>query len=90
MSYSASRIEGISDERAGLFARFVFWLTRRKLRKLDGNGRVVGPVRVMAHHPTLLATYGSFESGLERCRKVPERLKSLAMIRAATLVGCPF
>ncbi len=35
-------------------------------------------------------SYGAFESGLERCQRVPVRLKTLAMIRTATLVGCPF
>jgi hypothetical protein len=85
-----TRIEPVSDERAGWFARLVFWLTRRKLRALDGTGRVAGPVRVMAHHPRVLMAYGAFESGLERCHELPARTKSIAMIRVATLVGCPF
>ena len=85
-----TRIEGVSPEKAGVFTRFVYWLARRKVKAVAGEGRVPGPLTVMAHHTPIMLAYGGFESGLERAQRVPARLKSLAMIRAATLVGCPF
>jgi hypothetical protein len=86
----AASFEIVTDENAGFFARLVFWLTRRKLRKMALVPKVPGPVRALAHHSPLLAAYGAFELGLERSERVPARLKSLAMLRVATLVGCPF
>jgi hypothetical protein len=48
------------------------------------------PVRVMAHHATLLGGYAGFEVALERARRVPAKLKDLVELRVATLIGCPF
>jgi hypothetical protein len=90
MAQDSALVGPVSDREAGWLSRFVFWMARRKLRALSPEPRVPGPLRVMAHHPAAMLTYGAFEAGLERCQRVPARLKSLAMIRAATLVGCPF
>lgn len=69
---------------SGLFVRFVYWMTKRKL------GKVVEPLRIVAHHTGLLWGYGQMEQSLIGSHTVDESLKSLAEIRAATLVGCPF
>jgi hypothetical protein len=45
---------------------------------------------VIGHHPWTLAAVGAFEMALDRSRHVEGRLKELAQIKAATLVGCPF
>jgi hypothetical protein len=87
---ATSLVAPLSDREAGWFMRFVYWLSRRKLRSLSPDPPVPSSLRVMAHHPGVTLTYGSFETGLERWRRVPERLKVLASIRAATLIGCPF
>jgi len=79
-----SRIEPVSDRHAGWFVRLVYRLAKKRL------GIVPGPLRVMAHHPTLLAGVGAFEMSLERARRIEPRLKSLAQIRVATLIGCLF
>jgi hypothetical protein len=34
--------------------------------------------------------YGAFELALGRSRRVDDRLKDLAALKAATLIGCPF
>ncbi len=68
----------------GLYLRFVYWLTRRKM------GEVVTPVKVLGHHLRLLGTYGTMEMGLERCRLLDEALKELVQMRAARLIDCPF
>jgi hypothetical protein len=83
-----ARIMGADPSRqglvSGLFTRIVYALTNRKL------GRVVTPVQVTAHHPQILWGYGQMEQSLLSSHRVDEALKSLAMLRVATLVGCPF
>ncbi len=79
-----SRIEGIPEHKAGLAARFAYWFSRRRF------GKVAEPLAIIAHHPGLLLGYGAFETALDRSRRVEERLKELAALKAATLIGCPF
>lgn len=79
-----TRIQGLPDRAGGLFARLAFFMARRRL------GRVPGPLRVQARHASVLAAVGGFEMALERATRVDPVAKSLAMLRAATLVGCPF
>jgi hypothetical protein len=68
----------------GIFTRFVYWMTKRKL------GRVVFPVKVTAHQPRLLWGYGQMETALLGLHSLDETLKELASIKVATLIGCPF
>ena len=52
-------------------------------------GRPLEPTTIVAHHPPLLAGYGAITLASERfSHSVDEHLKSLAMLRAAQLVGC--
>lgn len=69
---------------SGLFVRFVYWMTKRKM------GKIVEPLRIVAHHPGLLWGYGQMEQSMTGSHRVEESLKCLAEIRVATLVGCPF
>ncbi len=78
-----SRITGVN--RGGtILARLAFFFTRRKV------GRVIRPVRVHALHSRLLFGYGQMEMAQEKADKIPSALKSLAQIRVAMRVGCPF
>ncbi len=78
-----ARIEGVT--RGGsLLARFSFFMTRRKV------GRVIRPVRVHALHSRVLYGYGQMELALDGARRVSPALKSLAQIRVAMRIGCPF
>ena len=79
-----ARIEGITDEQAGLFTRALYRGVRRKI------GRVPGPVRITAHQPRLLAALGGMELAQEGMRTVDPVLKALVGIKAAMLIGCPF
>ena len=79
-----ARIAGVEPERAGWFVRFVYWMVRRKV------GRVVVPVKITAHHTRLLRSLGEMEAGQLAARSVDAGLKSLASVKAATLIGCPF
>jgi hypothetical protein len=79
-----ARIAGVEPERAGWFVRVVYWMVRRKLR------RVVLPIKIAAHHPRLLRSVVEMEAGQMAARSVDAGLKSLAEVKVAMLIGCPF
>ena len=79
-----TRLEGVADKQAGLFTRVAFWMARRKV------GKVPDPMRVSAHHGAISMAAGGYEFWLDRARLVDARLKTLAGIKAAMMVGCPF
>ena len=83
-----ARISGASRNQGGLLRRVfvgvVYSLTKRKA------GRIVMPVQVTAHHPAILWGYGQMEQCQLSSKLVEAKLKGLAELRIATLVGCPF
>ena len=79
-----ARIRGVPEDEESLELRVVKRFARRKV------GAVPEPVGVMGHQPWMLRAAGAFELALERSRSVEPRLKELAQIKAAMLVGCPF
>jgi AhpD family alkylhydroperoxidase len=81
---NGSRVEGVSDKRAGLIARSSYSYSRRAL------GQVLEPTRVQAHHPTVLAGYGALSLATEKADRVPRELKRLAVAKTAALTGCEF
>jgi hypothetical protein len=48
------------------------------------------PIQVTAHHPKILWGYGQMEQSQMGSKLVDHKLKGLAELRVATLVGCPF
>ena len=79
-----ARIRGIEPSEAGLFTRLVYWMTKRRL------GRVIQPLKITAHQPRLLRAIGEMELGQRALDSVDPKLKALAEIKAALLIGCPF
>jgi len=79
-----ARIQGVEREQAGLLVRFMYWMTKRKV------GRVVTPVKILAHHPGLLRAQAAMEMGQMGARSAPSALKALVQIKVAMLIGCPF
>jgi hypothetical protein len=67
-----------------LFVGVLYSLTKRRL------GRLIMPVQVTAHHPAILWGYGQMEQSQASSKLVDAKLKGLAELRVATLVGCPF
>jgi AhpD family alkylhydroperoxidase len=62
-------------------------LTFASARRL--YGRTLAPTRIIAHHQPLMLGYGAVALAGDRfSRSVPARLKELAMLRTAQLVGC--
>ena len=83
-----ARISGAPSNRGGLLRRLfvglVYSLTRRRL------GHVIMPVQVTAHHAKLFWGYLQMEQSQMSSKLVDAKLKGLAELRVATLVGCPF
>jgi hypothetical protein len=83
-----ARISGAPSNQGGLLRRLfvglVYSLTRRRL------GRVIMPVQVTAHHSKLFWGYVQMEQSQMGSKLVDAKLKGLAELRVATLVGCPF
>ncbi len=83
-----ARINGAPGNRGGpirrLFIGLVYWLTRRRL------GRVIMPVQVTAHHGKIFWGYLQMEQSQMSSKLLDAKLKGLAQLRVATLVGCPF
>ena len=70
--------------RPALLARLIYRESRRRA------GTVPHPIKVFAHHQSLLAGYSSLELATMRASRPPERLKALAALKAAALAGCEF
>lgn len=85
-----ARIQGLEPSEAGWLTRLTYWLVRRKIGKITDRKVLVEPVKITAHHPRLLRAMGQMEMGQEAARSMPASLKSLAGIKAATMIGCPF
>ena len=79
-----AHIPSRSVQGSGLLVRLAYWFAQRRV------GRVPAPVGVMAHHPGVLTAVGAFELAFERAREVDPRLKELALVKVASLVGCRF
>jgi hypothetical protein len=83
-----ARIPGASASEGGLlhrlFKKIVYSMTQRRL------GRVIVPIQVTAHHPKIFWGYCQMEQSQMGGHLVDHRLKGLAELRVATLVGCPF
>ena len=85
-----ARMQGVEPHEAGWFIRLMYWLVQRKIGQITGKKQLIEPIKITAHHPRLLKALGQMEMGQEAARSVPVALKSLASIKAATLVGCPY
>ena len=79
-----ARIPGVPPSRAGLVARFAYRFSKRMV------GKVPEPLTVAAHHAWIFRGYTGYEFALGKARLVDARLKALAGLKAAALVGCPF
>lgn len=70
--------------RKGVFARLVGRGSR------VAYGRELRSAGVYAQHPRLMVDYMRFNRAAERGKRVPKGLSELAVLKAATLVGCEF
>ena len=79
-----SRFEGVQDNQAGLLTRLLFWFAKRAL------GRVPRGMRVRACDPKYLRRAVRMDLYAASRGSVSMRLKELAQLKVALMVGCPF
>jgi hypothetical protein len=90
-----ARIEGVPRARAGLLTRIAYWMAAKMVGKVSPSSgtplsRVPTPLTVTAHNAWIFRAYAGYELALGKASRVDPKLKALAGIKAATLVGCPF
>lgn len=78
------RIQGVAVDTRNPLLRLMFWVVRRRF------GRPVEPLQGYACNGAVLASMVALEMGMERARRLDIRLKQLAGLRVAALVGCRF
>lgn len=71
-------------EEPGLLARLAYAVSRRRY------GKVPEPLTVWAHHRGVLLATLRHESAVARWRALDPTCKSLAVLRAAQVIGCPW
>lgn len=72
----------LRSRRRGPLASTMAWFARRQY------GRRLDPLDAFLQHVPLMLGYGAFEAATKASRRVEERLKLLAEVRAAALVRC--
>ena len=79
-----SRIKGVQDEEASLLQRIVFRMAAKQA------GAVPAPLRIMAKSSGTMWGVGGFEMAFDRAKSVSPKLKTLACLKAASMIGCLF
>ncbi len=80
----SSRIDGVPWTGFRPLTRLSYWVSRRWFDAVPES------LTVMAHHGGVLAGTSAFETALLSGEAVDDRLKSLAVEKAAMETGCPF
>jgi len=79
-----TRIEGVDPKQTSFLMRQVF----KRVRKMVG--RDLTPMKTVARVPRAFWAQVLTEWLLGQKAKVPQRLRSLILLRTAVRVGCPF
>ena len=79
-----TRIEGVDPQKTPFLMRQVFKKVRKTL------GRDLTPQKIIARVPRVFWVNVLMEWLLGQKARVPQRLRSLIMLRTAVRVGCPF
>ena len=79
-----ARVEGVDPKHTSFLMRQVF----KKVRKM--LGRDLTPQKIVARVPRVFWVAALAEWLLGQKAKIPQRLRSLIMLRTAVRVGCPF
>lgn len=78
------RISGVESKQAPWHVRLIYWFARRAL------GQVPAGMKILAYYPALLRQFVRMNMLQQKKGALPSRLKRLAMLKTAMLVGCPF
>ena len=79
-----ARLPGLEGNRASWGARIVYWFAKRNL------GHVPSGMKILAYYPRLLRQHVRMNMLMQRKGELPSKLKRLAMLKTAMLIGCPF
>ena len=79
-----ARVEGVDPKQTSFLMRLVF----NKVRKM--LGRDLTPQKITARVPRVFWAFTLPEWLLGQKAKIPQRQRSLIMLRTAVRVGCPF
>ena len=79
-----SRIEGVQDGAAGLLTKLVFWRAKRRF------GHVPMSTRIRAYDPSLLLLAERMSKYTATAVTISAKLKELAQLKVAAMVGCRF
>ena len=79
-----ARIEGVRNEEASFMTKRVFAAAAKEA------GAVPDPLRIMAKSSPTMWGAGLLQVSLDRAKSVPDRLKTLACLKAASMIGCVF
>ena len=79
-----SRIPGVQDHEAGIRARRIFAQIKKRL------GRVPISARIRAHDYELLRICEQMSAHTAKRTAAEPKLKELAQLKVAAMVGCPF
>ena len=78
-----SRLPGVGDREASWLTRLIYRGIRRRVGKLADTWKIA------AYAPGLLLGWSLHELAFERSQSVDRRLRTLAQLKAAVLIGCP-
>ncbi len=87
-----ARLPEVSGRDAGLSAKIAYYFMKRQFKRLTGreDETMLGPIRVYAHIPKLLAGYGKLEQAVAKVHLLPLRHRALAELKAATTCRCEY
>lgn len=78
------RLPGVQPRDAGWLVRLAYWIMRRRY------GKVLPSAQITALNPKLLRAVAGMETGQKALRAIDPVVMSLAEIKAAMMIGCPF
>ncbi|MFC9552295.1 carboxymuconolactone decarboxylase family protein [Rhodococcus sp. NPDC056960] len=87
-----TRIAGVSRQDAGPTVKLAYWFTRRHMARLAGREteQMIEPVTMYAHVPGVLRAYGMLEQATAKLKRLDERYRALAELKAATVTQCEY
>jgi hypothetical protein len=78
------RLKGIDPDNPPQSVKAIFDRSR------EHYGRVISPNLLMAYRPEILLAASGLGRAIDSSNEVEPRLKIIASVRAAQMVGCPF
>lgn len=79
-----ARLSPVSEESVSQDVRVVYYRVKTKY------GTLLEPVSIAAHNPEIFKAYMSYGGAFRAASRVDAKLKELAFLKVAALVGCAF